>query len=493
MGLEPLLQYKKQKTDEDVVYFINQRCKTFDPRTQKKDLDFKLYDYQEELARDLLEHIREGKDLFIEKSRDMGITWLVLAVIYYLFRTEKNFQALLGSRKENYVDDGTLQTLFPRIMYMIKNDPYPIEGFNPKEHKTYMKLINPENKSTLIGESANPNFSRQGRFNVVVFDELAFWQHQQSSWEAAGDASPCRIGVTTPSEQLSYAKDLRNAGKTEVKTIHWRLHPLKDEEWYESEKLRRTNEEIARELDINWEGSLTNIVYPEHSACQFGEYPFVPEMPLYISWDFGLDGTAIGWWQRDPTTGKHRRIESYFKINKPIHFFMPLFGKPIQADMGYSNEDVEFINKVKNWTSAVHYGDPDVEKRSYQTKDMTSTREVLQQNGIIVQTNTKSNDFESRKTETKLLLQNGIEVNDTPNNHLWYEAIKASRYPQRDEGSQATSAITKPIHDWSSHHRTETEYYAVNIKDVRTKPKKKIIGYTGGDNITGYGRTPIWG
>jgi len=466
-----LLPQIEEKQKQDIVYFICS-LKTFDPRTKEKDLAFELYPYQEEYARQLVEHIQQGKDLFVEKSRDMGVSWVTLAVIYWFFKFEDDFQVLIGSRKEDFVDDWTLSSLFPKIDYLIKNDPVPIEGFDPKKHRTYMKIVNPNNKAVISGESANANFSRGGRFELIFFDELAFWPFCQQSWESAGDSTLCRIAVSTPSSELSYAKGLRNSGLVEVKTLHWRLHPKKNDEWYEQEKLRRTTEEVARELDINWEGSLEGIVYPEYSNCKFGEYPYQPDLPLYVSWDFGLDGTAIGWWQKNPSTGRVRLCEAYYRVGKPIHYFLPLFGKPIEAGLLYDHNDLNVINKVKDWVSASHFGDPDVEKRSYQNKEMTSTKEVLVQNQIYVQTNTKANDLQSRQTETKLLLQAGIEVNETSGTKLWYEAIKSYRFPARGETSQATGANLKPIHDWSSHLATMSEYFAVNVKDINSEPSR---------------------
>jgi hypothetical protein len=353
--------------------------------------------------------------------------------------------------------------LFPKIEYLIKNDPYPIEGFDLKKNRTYMKITHPTSKAVISGESANSNFARGGRFDCILFDELAFWPFCQSSWESAGDSTPCRIAVSTPSPELSFAKALRNSGLAEIKTLHWRLHPNKNDSWYEREKLRRTAEEVARELDINWEGSLEGIVYPEHSNCRFGSFPYTPEWPLYVSWDFGLDGTAIGWWQRNLSTGRVRLIDAYMRVGKPIHFFLPLFGKLIDSTLLYDNNDLEIINQVKDWQRASHFGDPDLEKRAYQSKEMTSTRQVLQDNQIYVQTNTKSNDLQSRMTETKLLLQAGIEVNETKGTKLWYEAIKSYRFPTRQETSQATGANIRPVHDWSSHFSTMVEYFAVNL------------------------------
>lgn len=491
MNLTPIQQ--KAKAANDVIFFIENYGWTFDPRTQEKDLRFKLYDYEKEYALDLVDHIRNKKDLFVEKSRDMGITWITLYVLIWFWFFSPKFQCLIGSRKEDYVDNRLIDSLFGKIDYILQKLPFIPEGFDLAKHRTYMKLESPVRRSAIKGESANANFSRAGRFDCIFFDELAFWPFCQQSWESAGDSAPCRIAVSTPSPESSYAKALRNSGLIEVKTIHWRLHPKKDDAWYEREKQRRTAEEVARELDINWEGALEGIVYPEYTNCKFGDYPYIPDWPLYVSWDFGLDGTAIGWWQKNPATGRVRLVETYFKVNKPIHYFLPLFGKPIEAGLLYNNEDLKIINEVKDWAAASHFGDPDVDKRAFQHKEMTSTREVLQKNNIYIQTNTKANDLQSRMTECKLLLQSGVEVNSTPGTNLWFEAIKSYRFPRREETSQATSANLKPIHDWSSHLATMTEYFAVNIKNVRTKPKKQIIGYQGRDPITGYGGTPIYG
>lgn len=470
---EALAQHRQQRLEnhckDDVVFFINQLM-TFDPRTKSKDVPFKLYPYQEEYAKELAHSIQEGEDFFAEKSRDMGVSWVTLAVFYWFWKYHSGYQFLLGSRKEEYVDDWTLKSLFPKISYLIEHDPFPVKGFDQKKSRLYMKLIHPTNGSVIQGESANANFSRAGRYNAIFFDEFAFWPFAQSSWESAGDATPCRIAVTTPSEQPSYAKGLRNSGLIKVHTLHWKLHPLKDDAWYEREKLRRTPDEVARELDINWEGSITGIVYPEIANAKVGNYPYVPEWPLYVSWDFGLDGTAIGWWQVNPANGKKRRIDSFFKSDRPIHYFMPLFDGQVESGNNYSDEDIKAINVISGYKNAIHFGDPDVEKRSYQTKDMTSTREVLQSHGIYVQTNVLANDLESRKTETKRMLQDGIEINDTPRNRFFLECVKNSRYPKREETSQATSANIKPIHDWTSHHRTEMEYFAVNYAKERTEP-----------------------
>jgi len=348
-----------------------------------------------------------------------------------------------------------------------------------------MKLTNPETKAEILGESANENFSRAGRYKVVFFDEMAFWPFQEGSWTAAGDASPCRVAVTTPSMTPSFAKALRNSGLIEVKSLHWKLHPLKDDVWYEKQKERRLPEEIARELDINWEGSITGRVYPElKDAVSIDNYPYLPNEALYVSWDFGLDGVAIQWWQKNPKNSKWRLIQSYTNQDKIIDYYFPFFGSPVESQHQYRLEDLDLIAEMKELPKAIHFGDPDVEKRSLLTG--TSTREALAKVGIIVNTNKKANDFESRKIEAKRVLIRGIEVNNTPQNKYFIECLRNARYPLRADTAQPTGPSLKPVHDWTSHHRTSFEYFAVN-QGIYMTDEPEFATFSSGDSITKYG------
>jgi len=96
-------------------------------------------------------------------------------------------------------------------------------------------------------------------------------------------------------------------------------------------------------------------------------------------------------------------------------------------------------------------------------KEKTSTRAELEKAGIFMQTSPEANTFQIRKEKTKVFLQKGIEVNDTPGTKIYIASMKFARYPQRSENSQATSPVSLPIHDWTSHHRTANEYLAVNL------------------------------
>jgi len=211
--------------------------------------------------------------------------------------------------------------------------------------------------------------------------------------------------------------------------------------------------------------AVTGRVYEEIQYAQLGVYPYNPAWSLYMSWDFGLDGLAIQWWQKNMDNGKKRLIEAYENRDKPIQFYFPFTGQDIDSKFDYASDDLEVIRNVKEFKRAVHYGDPDVSKRSLLTG--TSTRQALEAVKVFVQTNPQSNDFASRREKTKVMLQEGVEVNQTRGTEYWLECMRNARYPQRTENNQATSEINLPIHDFTSHNRTATEYFAVNYNEVK--------------------------
>lgn len=471
-----------KRCKEDPVYFVNKYGWTFDPRPTAPEhhLRFKLYPFQEEYLLWIILCIKEGKDGLTEKSRDMGVSWLHMAAYLWCWLYLPGFQCLIGSRKEDLVDNGLSDSLFGKIDYLLERLPFQPKGYDSKKHRTYMRLINPVNGNSIKGESANAEFSRQGRYSVVFMDEVAFWERPESAWTASGEATKCRMGVTTPPKQRNFVTALRNlaaqqAIATDLKTLHWRLHPLKDEAWYEEQKLRKLPEELAQEIDINWEGSITGRVYPEIEHVRVGNFPYRVDLPLYVSHDPGAtDPYALVWWQSDPATGRVRLVDCFERGNKIVDWFAPLFGAPLDSQFTYTKEEYDFIQLVKEWKGAIHYGDPYGEnKNSNVTRQSAFDR--WRDFNIYVQTNTKANNLEIRKTELKRVLMH-LDVNDTPRTRYWMECMKNSKYPDLPENSQRVTPNVKPIHDWTSHMRTASEYFAVNFKwDI---VEKQATGFT---------------
>ena len=455
-----------KKDIEGAIFFIENFGWTFDPRgfREPNNLPFFLFDYQKDYVKWLINHIRTGTDGLVEKSRDMGVTWVSLMVLFWFWLFEDAFAGHLGSRKEALVDNRTIDSLLGIIDYQLRNTPDWLlpKGFDFRNHRQHMKLINPETNNIITGESMNPDFGRQSRKNVAFFDEMAFWDAGMEAWESCGDTTPCRIAVSTPAGHNFFAF-LRESG-LDVMTLHWKLHPFKDQKWYEYQQARRTEEEIAQELDISYQKSQAGQVYPEWQNVPFGFYSYNPSIPLYVSWDYGqTDDTAIIWWQTPlERTEPIRIIDCYWNRGKTIDFYIPFMtGDLMGQDYRYNKKDLKVIEEHKSWKNGVHFGDPAGRFTNQVTNQ--SVMDVLRSYGIHVRFREQAKDFQTRKTDSKLLMKN-LVVNENERTKYLGTCMENAHYPRvRERGGVEGVRSVKPVHDWTSHLRSAFEYFAVNF------------------------------
>lgn len=270
---------KLDDTDEDQVVDCLARCMTsmhfwfdhfvftFDPRDLgNEEKRFILFEYQLPVIKEIADCIDTGSDLLIDKSRDMGASWIIIGVFVYKWLFDKSFHAHVGSRKEDLVDDGTVDSLFGKIDYIIDRlPPWMVNGYTKKNRKE-LQIEHPVSKNLITGESANPHFGRGPRKKVVYFDEYAVTEADRSIWVSMQDTAPCKIVSSTPHGMNNMFADLRFGGSIKVRTLHWTLHPHKDMAWYKREvekrKAKNNSVAIAQELDIDYQASAGGLVFP---------------------------------------------------------------------------------------------------------------------------------------------------------------------------------------------------------------------------------------
>lgn len=471
---------------EGAKFFINTFGWTFDPRPEHEPyhLPFITFEYQERAIAMVIDHIDNGRDLFIEKSRDMGISWLIFVWIilwYWLFRDGVSF--LDGSYKEALVDDRTLDSLFGKLDYALRALPSWLlpPHFKFDKHRTKLRLVNPANSNLISGDTMNPDFARGSRKTAVLFDELGFWDYAQDAWGSAGDSTSCRIANSTP-KGYNFNAMLRESG-IDIATFHWKDHPLKDEKWYEFEKNRRSPEEVAQELDISYSKSQEGRCYPEWND-QFvkrGSFPYDPDLPLLVGWDFGkTDDTAIIWMQEE-RDGRFRIVDTYRKTGKNIDFFVPFVTGIIPSDTvekyAYTPEEIEIIYEHRNWSKGTHFGDPAGRFRN-QVSDETVIS-VLRRYGIIMNFKDAWKTFPNRKRATKDVLMDGINLNQNARTSYFDICISNAAFPiVKNEGVPEIRSL-EPKHDYTSHYRSALEYLSLGIEDwlnsrVSRKPYDKF-------------------
>ena len=276
----------------DIIFWINAFCWTKDQRTKPASLrPFICYEaYQEDYILKTQEAINNGHDLLTEKTRDMGVSWMILYVFTHewLFNPGADFR--VGSRKEDYVDKlGDIDTLLEKVRFTLARQPLFLlpKGFDPEKHASYMRIVNPVNGNAIVGESANEHFGSGGRRKALLLDEFAKWETKvaEAAWTSTADVTPCRIVVSTPVGSGNKFAMLANgtAEKIEKISLHWTLHPDKSKgayyldagikipiadskrafeiwksgirvrsPWYDSEAERRSEADLAQEIDIDY-------------------------------------------------------------------------------------------------------------------------------------------------------------------------------------------------------------------------------------------------
>lgn len=299
--IEPLSDSLKsaviyEQCRRDILFTFNAFFFTFDPRKENPHLPFITYPFQGDYILSVWDDIQSGRDSLTEKSRDMGVTWMVLGIFVYGWLWY-GYHFKVGSRMQDMVDRiGDMDSLFERMRYLISFLPRQFlpRGFNEKDHSSFMKLINPEKGNQILGEATTPAFSRAGRYKAVLLDEFAFSEGSPQIWQAAGDSTPCRLAVSTPHGKYNKFGDLRSEAKIKVHTLHWSQHPLKTKEWYENEKIRRSQREIAEELDINYVASAGKPFYDGYhiEAHRRKDLKLNKDLPIIRGWDFGYHNPA---------------------------------------------------------------------------------------------------------------------------------------------------------------------------------------------------------
>ena len=295
-------------SEQSFLFWLNAFVWTYDAKGDKYQelgydsphMPFISFDYQDDHAVELQEAIEKGHNLAIEKSRDMGESWLIIAMFtwFWLFQGAGN-DFLLGSRKQQYVDElGNMSALMPKARYILKRLPSWMlpKGFslgNQSEWDNYNRLINPVSGCVISGEANNVNFGTAGRYKAVLFDELAKWEHTDSSaWESASDTTSCKIAVSSAWGERGIFFELIHQKAGAIKTIRllWKLHPLKDQAWYDEQKRTRSKADVASNIDIDYATSVEGRAFPDFDINVQGleEDPYDQGRPIQMDCDFNI-------------------------------------------------------------------------------------------------------------------------------------------------------------------------------------------------------------
>jgi len=233
---------------------------------------FISWEIQDILFERLEWHLTNARDILINKSRDMGASWMCAIFLHWLWLFRPNSQLLELSRTEPYVDQqGNKKALFQK--HDIINDWLPDWmrppqcGVNQK-YRTKMHLYNILNGSCIDGESTTEHAASGDRRLVALLDEFAKVKHGRLMRSATRDAALMRIVNSTVAGPGTEYSKWKNDGTIIVFPLMWWDHPDKAlgrhvtqdsvtnawkirSPWYDAESEVRSPQEMAREIDAN--------------------------------------------------------------------------------------------------------------------------------------------------------------------------------------------------------------------------------------------------
>lgn len=262
----------KSHYENDCVAFVRDCCITYDPRNPAKKLPARMpfipFERQIELIDFVVELIEDQESGLTEKARDMGATWICVAISVWLWLYMTGSSVGWGSMKQSDVDEiGVPDSIFEKIRMTIRSLPWYCvpENFKDDKHLSFMKCVNPDNESTITGEVGD-NIGRGGRKSIYFKDESAHYLHAEKIEAALGDNTDVQLDISSVNGPKTIFQKKRNAKSVRIFVMDWRAHPGKTQAWYDKRKKKAELEGLehifAQEVDRDSTATVEGAMIP---------------------------------------------------------------------------------------------------------------------------------------------------------------------------------------------------------------------------------------
>ena len=250
-----------------IADMVNDWGVTFDPRNVRRNLPvvmpFVLDPRQREWIDWTFENWRAGEYGGTVKSRDVGVSWLLVGASISLCVCYDNLGIGWGSFKREKVDwRGDMGSLFEKGRAYL--DALPREfrgGYDEATCSLDRRLIIPNTNSSIIGEIGD-NVGRGNRTSIYFTDETAHFEHDKLIDAALSKTTDCRQDVSSVFGMTNtFAERMHKKGANRF-DFHWRHNPRMTQADYDKFLDDWGPVTTAQELDMNFQASQEGIVIP---------------------------------------------------------------------------------------------------------------------------------------------------------------------------------------------------------------------------------------
>lgn len=324
----------------DILFWVNAFVWTLDTRDKVNTTSpFITFGYQDEAILTLLHSIlpfgdQPQHDVVVEKSRDMGATWMCSLVFLWLFLYHDDiFSLFCMSWAEKYVDGG-FDSIMGKMDFVIERLPEWMlpGGTRQSIRRVKLSFENLLTGSTITGSATSSRSGIGGRYSAMFFDEFAAVAEAEDIWTKTADCTNARIFNSTHygsqtvfnriCEQSKKEEQEAKEGKGKVTirrvAMHWTRHPWKAEglyyddlmkprsPWYDDQCRRRgyNRVAIAQQLDMD----------AQASGWQFFDPVEINRLVVMYSTDPGRIGRLI---DGQMVTGSGGHLQLWFPADPP--------------------------------------------------------------------------------------------------------------------------------------------------------------------------------
>lgn len=500
---ELLQKVEIEHCKKDILYYFKyyvwtDKNKTLYSNDLPDVIPFIPYPFQEELILEIWESIIEWNkplkdrkpwvltNVFIEKSRQMGVSWAVIEIFWYWFLFHKHKYTVISMKQDEVDKPWDMDSMFEKLRFQMRNLPnwmLPVwlnkESWKDKTN-SFMNLSDPNSQASITWKSANPDAWRWWTRNAIFMDEMASMHYAHEIRVSAWNNSPCLIYNSTPKWEWNEFYKMRKLTlwrkdafwreiAPEIKGLryHWSEHPLYDQERYKWKIQWKTREEIAQELEIDYNTALIGRVYPDFPKEPSNiEYKF--DKPLYI-W---IDNSH--WWTDPNAIIVMQPEDHYYNLIDAIelHTTPQRCAEFLSCQPKFQMTDYQsaFFERYKkyNWREAIFISDPYDTKQAMWNSTILDDYKKVWINLSLPQNRNKKEQINNTKT-------NIYKIRYNENCIDMASAIMNATYPEIKETTNTTSPHHLPIHNWTSHFRTALEYWINYLLENPILVKKKAF------------------
>lgn len=461
----------------NILYWINTFCWTYDPRLKNPHIPFVTYEFQDELIEWSLEMMDLELVMLIEKSRDMGATWVMVAVaVWYSIFFDGYFEYML-SMTENEVDNRGVDSLLGKVRYLLTNMPdWMSQGFVEKVNgiDNKMHITVPGTNSTIRGQLTGGRAGRSGRARRALYDEFAFVDESANVRKAAASLASCQVYLSTANgmgNEFFRMADDPNINKI---TLHWTRHPLKNKEWEAITRPQMSPEDWAQEHDISYATSTKGRVYDDFVSfssseynwahCQSDDYfDYDPNYDVYVGIDFGM---------RDPTSVVFAQIRP-----APRHFTQ--WGKECLIIFDEIEKTDWIVDRWAEYLKGLPYRYREIvgDYRSGNQRDATGQTWIkyLAAHGLQVQGKYNTEQAPIVEVKRRLAIPGAFAINHRKCPHTVKAFQNWSYKIDKDTGLVMHGA--KPNHDQWSHNQKAVCYLIDYIYGKKKSRKREVSSW----------------